>query len=90
MAASIRWFYPTELKAALYTQEPLTFKQGILRGLPKNTDLMDWANFRNICLDNTISKHYHKRFRNAAAQTIHVMLRETQVGGRPRRGASMA
>ena len=77
--SSARWRYPVNLKTAAHLQEPLAFKEATLCGIYKTQQSeMQWGTFRNISLNNLVSKRFRKILRSALGRSVHTMLRDTQ------------
>eukprot|EP00959_Pyramimonas_sp_CCMP1952_P000512 9812-Pyramimonas_sp.AAC.1 len=86
-AALARHYAPIFVKTSMRQQEALASKHGIVfplfkgKGTPTCLD-----NYRSILLNGTISKRWHRLLRDQLAHYLHLMLKDTQCGGRSQRG----
>eukprot|EP00959_Pyramimonas_sp_CCMP1952_P113960 2383015-Pyramimonas_sp.AAC.1 len=85
-----RLYHPVFLKASVYQQEPLCWKHGTVYPLFKGSGNFASIEFyRSILLNSTVSKCWHRFLRSQVSVYMDILLRETQCGGRPRRGPSV-
>eukprot|EP00959_Pyramimonas_sp_CCMP1952_P391341 8201120-Pyramimonas_sp.AAC.1 len=82
---------PIMTKVCLTGIEPIAFKHSRLAEVSKASgDPSTNKAYRAVTICNVFAKHHYRFLRQQLAFTIDLMLRDSQLGGRPRRSPTMA
>eukprot|EP00959_Pyramimonas_sp_CCMP1952_P457552 9475131-Pyramimonas_sp.AAC.1 len=82
---------PLLVKVCATGKEPIAFKHSRLGEVSKSAgDPSTNKAFRAVAICNVFGKHHYRFLRRQLAYTLDFMLRDSQIGGRPRRSPVMA
>ena len=86
-----RWIYPLFAKSAIYGNEPIQFKGGILHSIwKKKGSMTDPTAYRGILVSAQLAKVFHNVFRRRAISAFQVHAEPLQCGGLPGKSVSHA